>query len=158
MPNDIPPPSVASKGGGTGETETPPGELTILSRRGFWAECMVQHPGEAALLVASYDALSPVEAVAWVKSLFQLASEALVPGPVDAFGPDGDYWGWTARRLARGEPCLLSVRNPSVATLWIVTPVIFLPLAGRDDRLLPPCSGAFACPAGGPGHLGCAGG
>ncbi|QDY78708.1 hypothetical protein [Streptomyces qinzhouensis] len=133
-------------------------KLKIPPRKGFWAECMVQHPGEAALLVASYDALSPGEAVAWVKSLFQLASEALVPGPVDAFGPDGDYWGWTARRLSRGEPCLVSVRNPDVAAQWIVTPVIFLPMAGRDDRLLPPCSGAFACPAGWPGHSGCADG
>ncbi|MEW1548018.1 hypothetical protein [Streptomyces tsukubensis] len=141
------------------DTATVAEKLKIPPHKGFWAECVVQHLGETASLVGSYDALSPGEVVAWVRPLFNLTSEALVSvGGPDAFSPDDGYWRWMERRLSRGQSCLLSVRNPSVVAHWTVTPVIFLPLAGRDDRLLPPCAGEFACSAGGLRHAGCADG
>ncbi|MFF3555509.1 hypothetical protein ACWD4V_05395 [Streptomyces tsukubensis] len=141
------------------ETATVAEKLKMPPRKGFWAEFVVQHLGETASLVGSYDALSPGEVVAWVRPLFNLTSEALTPvGGPDAFSPDDGYWGWMERRLAHGQSCLLSVRNPTVAAHWTVAPVIFLPLAGRDHRLLPPRAGEFACLLGGLRHPGCADG
>lgn len=127
-------------------------------RRGHWAECLTQVPGEDERLIGSFDAASAEEAVGWVGSLFQLASHALESVEASAEVPHASesLWGGAIESLERGRPFRVAVRTAGVSAQWRVQPVAFLPLAGRDDRQLPACAGHFACLVDGPHHFGCA--
>jgi hypothetical protein len=59
--------------------------------------------------------------------------------------------------LRRGVPCVFAIRCGGTKVEWTVRPVVFLPLAGRDDRGLPQNAGRFACAVTDPDHR-CGGG
>ncbi|MEU7556777.1 hypothetical protein [Streptomyces eurythermus] len=115
-------------------------------RYGFWCECWTESltkQGPPAL-VASFDAYSASQADRWVAVTLQAISPAL---DSDA---STDAWEWmydgridTRRALLRAEPCTVSLTHAGTRITWTIRPVLFLPLAHRQDTELPACAHGF---------------
>lgn len=104
--------------------------------------------------MASLDAMTPVQAVRWVRiaartlvSLLDDAERDAALAWLDGGGCIGAVAG-----LRRGQPCAFMVRRGGTSVEWTVRPVVFLPLAGRDDRGVPECARRYACPVTDPNH------
>lgn len=59
-------------------------------------------------------------------------------------------WEWmydgridTRRALLRAEPCTVALTHASTRITWTIQPVLFLPLAHRQDTELPACAHDF---------------
>ena len=120
--------------------------LRITTRSGFWCECWTEGlDGQLPpALFGSYDAYSEREADGWVSTILRTISPAL-----DA---DASQEAWTRlydqridkrRALLRREPWTVSVTHINTRITWAVRPVIFLPLARRQDSELPACAHDF---------------
>ncbi|MEV7394466.1 hypothetical protein [Streptomyces sp. NPDC091215] len=116
-------------------------------RRGFWCKCWTEDLTDRMqwpALRASFDAYSAPQADRWVAIALRTISPALDPDASD------EVWAWlhdgraeTRRALLRLEPCTVSVTQASTRITWTIRPVIFLPLAHRQDDELPTCAYAF---------------
>ncbi|MFD4788493.1 hypothetical protein ACFWN1_15835 [Streptomyces sp. NPDC058459] len=116
-------------------------------RRGFWCECWTEDLTDGMqwpALRASFDAYSAPQADRWVAIALRTISPALDPDASD------EVWAWlhdgraeTRRALLRLEPCTVSVTQATTRITWTIRPVIFLPLANRQDAELPACANAF---------------
>ncbi|WP_217140991.1 hypothetical protein [Streptomyces sp. AC627_RSS907] len=114
--------------------------------RGYWCECWTEQVtgtgGPAPL--ASFDAYSAPQADRWVAIALRTISPAL-----DSDASD-EAWTWlyeeraeTRRALMRSEPCTVTITHADVRITWTIRPVIFLPLAHRQDAELPACARGF---------------
>jgi len=119
----------------------------VAVRRGFWAECVTRTADTGTSLVASIDTVTARQAVGWVRgsagplvSLLDDVERDAALSWLEGGGCIGAVAG-----LRRGEPCAFTLRRGGTRVDWTVRPVIFLPLAGRDDRGVPECAGRFAC-------------
>ncbi|MFG2969136.1 hypothetical protein ACGFZS_38285 [Streptomyces sp. NPDC048288] len=116
-------------------------------RRGFWCECWTEDLTDGMqwpALRASFDAYSAPQADRWVAIALRTISPALDPDASD------DVWAWlhdgraeTRRALLRLEPCTVSVTQANTRITWTIRPVIFLPLAHRQDVELSACAYTF---------------
>jgi len=95
-------------------------------------------------ILASYDAYTAPEADNWVAATLRTIAPALTPGASD------EAWEWlydgrikARRALLRFEPCEVSVTQASTRIIWMIRPVLFLPLADRQDGKLPTCAYSF---------------
>ncbi|MFF5473170.1 hypothetical protein [Streptomyces achromogenes] len=112
-------------------------------RYGFWCECWTESltgQGRPAL-VASFGAYSAQQANRWVAVALQTISPAL---DSDA---STEAWEWlydgriaTRRALLRAEPCTVSLTHASTRITWMIRPVLFLPLAHRQNAEVPACA------------------
>ncbi|MEU1702587.1 hypothetical protein [Streptomyces pseudogriseolus] len=104
--------------------------------RGYWCECWTEQvtgTGGPARL-ASFDAYSAPQADRWVAIALRTISPAL-----DSDASD-EAWTWlyeeraeTRRALMRSEPCTVTITHADVRITWTVRPVLFLPLAHREE-------------------------
>jgi hypothetical protein len=108
--------------------------------RGYWCECWTQNldRDQQPVLHASVDAYSATQADRWIAVALRTISPAL-----DA-AASGQVWEWlyegrigTRRSLLRAEPCSVTVDQAGTRITWTVRPVIFLPLAHRQNVELP---------------------
>ncbi|WP_030342057.1 hypothetical protein [Streptomyces sp. NRRL S-1022] len=115
-------------------------------RYGYWCECWTEDLTEqrGRALLASFDAYSASQADRWVAVALRTISPAL-----DADASD-EAWEWlyegrieTRRALLRAEPCKVSVTHARTRITWTIRPVLFLPLACRQDTELPACAYRF---------------
>ncbi|MEU9340711.1 hypothetical protein AB0D74_05750 [Streptomyces sp. NPDC048278] len=116
-------------------------------RRGFWCECWTEDLTDGTrwpALRASFDAYSAPQADRWVAIALRTISPALDPDASD------EVWAWlhdgraeTRRALLRLEPSTVSVTQASTRITWTIRPVIFLPLAHRQEAEPPACAYAF---------------
>jgi hypothetical protein len=114
--------------------------------RGYWCECWTEQvtgTGGPARL-ASFDAYSAPQADRWVATALRTISPAL-----DSDASD-EAWTWlyegraeTRRALMRSEPCTVTITHADVRITWTIRPVLFLPLAHRQDAELPACAKSF---------------
>ncbi|MFF8096078.1 hypothetical protein [Streptomyces sp. NPDC016675] len=114
--------------------------------RGYWCECWTEAltgTGGPARL-ASFDAYSAPQADRWVAIALRTISPAL-----DSDASD-EAWTWlyeeraeTRRALLRSEPCTVTITHADVRITWTIRPVLFLPLAHRQDTELPACARSF---------------
>ncbi|MEU3523171.1 hypothetical protein AB0E62_04770 [Streptomyces sp. NPDC038707] len=120
--------------------------LVTAPRRGFWCECWTQSLTEKGppALVASFDAYSAPQADRWVAVALKTISPALDSDASTA------AWEWmydgridTRRALLRAEPCTVSLTHASTRITWTIRPVLFLPLAHRQDAEPPTCAYDF---------------
>ncbi|MGW2710947.1 hypothetical protein ACWC4J_18445 [Streptomyces sp. NPDC001356] len=118
----------------------------MAARYGYWCECWTEDlPGQRQpALLASFDAYSAPQADRWVAVVLRTISPAL-----DADASD-EAWAWlyegrieTRRALLRAEPCTVSVTHAKTRITWAIRPVLFLPLAHRQETELPACAHAF---------------
>jgi hypothetical protein len=114
--------------------------------RGYWCECWTEEASSTGgpTLLASFDAYSVPQADRWVAIALRSVSPAL-----DSDASD-EAWTWlhegraeTRRALMRSEPCRVTITHASVRVTWTIRPVIFLPLAHRQDAKLPACADRF---------------
>lgn len=91
-----------------------------------------------------FDAYSAPQADSRVSVALRTISPAL-----DADASD-EAWEWlyegrieTRRALLRAEPCTVSVTHARTRITWTIRPVLFLPLAHRQDVELPACAYVF---------------
>jgi hypothetical protein len=126
----------------------------VVARRGFWAECVTRTADTGTCLVASMGTVTAAQAVRWVRisartlvSLLDYSERDAALTWLDGGGCIGALAG-----LRRRESCVFRIRRGGTCVEWTVRPVIFLPLAGRDDRGIPECAGRFACAVPDPGH------
>ncbi|MFD5908023.1 hypothetical protein ACFWHL_04840 [Streptomyces massasporeus] len=116
-------------------------------RRGYWCECWTQdltNEAEQPRLHASFDAYSAPQADRWVAVALRTITPALDTAA------SGEAWSWlyeerveTRRALLRSEPCTVTVTHATTLITWTIRPVLFLPLAHRQGRDLPPCAYDF---------------
>ncbi|MCX5462194.1 hypothetical protein AB0391_12965 [Streptomyces albidoflavus] len=115
-------------------------------QRGYWCECWTENPAEEwpPALLASFDAYSSAQADRWVAVVLRTISPALDADASDA------AWEWlyegrieTRRALLRAEPCTVSVTHARTRITWTIRPVLFLPMAHRQDTELPQCADVF---------------
>ncbi|MFG2464868.1 hypothetical protein ACGFXB_05260 [Streptomyces canus] len=113
---------------------------------GYWCECWTENltEGTRPVLRASFDAYSAPQADRWVAVALRTISPALDPDASE------DAWEWlydgritTRRALVRAEACTVSVTQTGTRITWTIRPVIFLPLAHRQDIDLPACAHDF---------------
>ncbi|MEV6961342.1 hypothetical protein AB0M97_19505 [Streptomyces sp. NPDC051207] len=111
--------------------------------RGYWCECWTEEASntEGPTLLASFDAYSAPQADRWVAIALRTISPAL-----DSDASD-EAWAWlyegraeTRRALMRSQPCRVTITHASVRVTWTIRPVLFLPLAHRQDAELPACA------------------
>ncbi|MGC5540272.1 hypothetical protein [Streptomyces griseus] len=114
--------------------------------RGYWCECWTEdvRTRERPALLASFDAYSAPQADRWVAIALRTISPAL-----DSDASD-EAWAWlheeraqTRRALLRSEPCTVTITHADVRITWTIRPVLFLPLAHRQDAELPACAHRF---------------
>jgi hypothetical protein len=121
--------------------------VAVRARRGFWAECVTRPADEGPCLVASVDMVTARQAVGWVRisarSLVSLLDDSERDAALSWL--DGGGCIGAVAGLRRGESCVFRIRRGGACVEWTVRPVLFLPLAGRDDRGVPACAGRFAC-------------
>jgi hypothetical protein len=119
----------------------------VGTRRGFWAECITHTADVGTCLVASVDTVTALQAVEWVRGSAGPLVSLLDEGERDAALSwlEGGGCIGTVAGLRRGKACTFTVRRGGTLVEWTVRPVVFLPLAGRDDRGVPACAGRFAC-------------
>ncbi|MEV8045721.1 hypothetical protein AB0P02_18035 [Streptomyces griseoluteus] len=113
---------------------------------GCWCECWTEDlaDGWQPALLASFDAYSSAQADRWVAVVLRTISPALDADVSDA------AWEWlyegrieTRRALLRAEPCTVSITHARTRITWTIRPVLFLPLAHRQDIELPACAHRF---------------
>ncbi|MFD5016729.1 hypothetical protein [Streptomyces chartreusis] len=113
---------------------------------GYWCECWTQNldRDQRPALHASCDAYSAAQADQWIAVALRTISPAL-----DAAASE-QAWQWlyegrieTRRALLRAEPCSVAVNQAGTRITWTVRPVIFLPLAHRQNIELPACAYDF---------------
>ncbi|WP_405558740.1 hypothetical protein [Streptomyces sp. NBC_01171] len=116
------------------------------SRRGYWCECWTEDltRQQQPALLASFNAYTAPQADRWVSVALRTISPALDPDASDAAW-EGLYDGRieTRRALLRSEPSTVSVTHEQTRITWMIRPVIFLPLAHRQNAELPACAYAF---------------
>ncbi|WP_307825061.1 hypothetical protein [Streptomyces sp. M2CJ-2] len=114
--------------------------------RGYWCECWTEDVSttEQPALLASFDAYSAPQADRWVAIALRTISPAL-----DSDASD-EAWAWlheeraqTRRALLRSEPCTVTITHADVRITWTIRPVLFLPLAHRQNTELPACVHRF---------------
>ncbi|CAL9534653.1 hypothetical protein [Streptomyces sp. enrichment culture] len=114
--------------------------------RGYWCECWTQNltTTEASILRASFDAYSAPQASRWVAIALRTISPAL---DADA---SKQVWTWlyeerteTVQALIRSEPRTLAITQAGTRITWTIRPVLFLPLAHRQNTELPACAQSF---------------
>ncbi|MEU4259912.1 hypothetical protein AB0B42_21375 [Streptomyces fradiae] len=114
--------------------------------RGYWCECWTQNltTTEAPILRASFDAYSAPQASRWVAIALHTISPAL---DADA---SKQVWTWlyeerteTVQALIRSEPRTLTITQAGTRITWTIRPVLFLPLAHRQNTELPACAPSF---------------
>ncbi|MFJ4619916.1 hypothetical protein [Streptomyces sp. NPDC088812] len=113
--------------------------------RGYWCECWTEDAtGEGPALLASFDAYSAPQADRWVAIALRTISPAL-----DSDASD-EAWAWlhderaeTRRALLRYEHCTVTITHAGVRIIWTIRPVLFLPLAHRQNIELPACAHSF---------------
>ncbi|MEV7240861.1 hypothetical protein AB0N92_06320 [Streptomyces sp. NPDC093248] len=112
-------------------------------QRGYWCECWTEDlPGQRQpVLRASFDAYSAPQADRWVAVALRTISPALDTDASD------EAWEWlqdgrieTRRALLRVESCTVSVTQSDTRITWTIRPVLFLPLAHRQNIELPACA------------------
>ncbi|WP_324786276.1 hypothetical protein [Streptomyces sp. H51] len=117
-----------------------------LPQRGYWCECWTEDLTEQRrpARLASFDAYTAPQADRWVAVALRTISPALDPDASD------ETWEWlydgrikTRRALLRSEPCTVSVSHKTTRITWTIRPVIFLPLAHRQNIQLPSCANDF---------------
>ncbi|MGX1476257.1 UNVERIFIED_CONTAM: hypothetical protein RKD50_005065 [Streptomyces canus] len=115
-------------------------------QRGYWCECWTQDLTKETppVLRASFDAYSAPQADRWVAVALRTISPALDP---DA---SQNAWEWlydgrisTRKALLRAEPCTVTLTQARTRINWTIRPVIFLPLAHRQEVELPSCAQDF---------------
>ncbi|NEB06021.1 hypothetical protein G3I78_44375 [Streptomyces sp. SID13726] len=115
-------------------------------QRGYWCECWTEDLTEERqpVLRASFDAYSAPQADRWVAVALRTISPALDP---DA---SQEAWEWlydgritTRKALLRAEPCTVTLTQARTRINWTIRPVIFLPLAHRQEAELPSCAQDF---------------
>ncbi|MFK4105084.1 hypothetical protein ACI2L1_34460 [Streptomyces sp. NPDC019531] len=115
-------------------------------QRGYWCECWTEDLTAETLptLRASFDAYSAPQADRWVAVALRTISPALDP---DA---SQEAWEWlydgritTRKALLRAEPCTVTLTQARTRINWTIRPVIFLPLAHRQEAELPSCAQDF---------------
>ncbi|KDN75398.1 hypothetical protein DF19_24715 [Streptomyces olindensis] len=115
-------------------------------RRGYWCECWTQDltTQQQPALLASFDAYSAPQADRWVAVALRTISPALDPDASD------EAWMWlyegrvhTRRALLRAEPSTVTITQASTRVTWTIRPVLFLPLAHRQEGELPACADDF---------------
>ncbi|WP_425580903.1 hypothetical protein [Streptomyces thermoalcalitolerans] len=116
-------------------------------RRGYWCECWteaVRGGTKEPVLLASFDACSAAQADRWVAVALRTISPMLDADALD------EAWAWlyedrieTRRALLRREPCTVTLTHANTRITWAIRPVLFLPLAHRQNAELPPCAHAF---------------
>ncbi|MGW3951037.1 hypothetical protein ACWEKM_08825 [Streptomyces sp. NPDC004752] len=121
--------------------------LTGKPRRGYWCECWTEDLTDETApptLRASFDAYSASQADRWVAVTIRTISPALDPEASD------EAWGWlyqgrivTRQALLNSEPCRVSISSADTRITWTIRPVIFLPLAHRQETELPACAYDF---------------
>jgi hypothetical protein len=146
--------SVLSVSAGGGHAVSTARTAAVGVRRGFWAECVTRAADEGACLVASIDTVTGLQAVRWMRisartlvSLLDDVERDAALSWLDGGGCIGAVAG-----LRRGVPCAFTIRRGGTWVEWTVRPVVFLPLAGRDDRGVPECARRFACAVTDPKH------
>lgn len=105
-------------------------------------------------LVASFEAVSAVQAVRWVHDIARrLASSLDTTERVRALRwLDGSQCHAALDGLVDGMPFEFSVSCGRTRVTWTVQQVWFLALADRVGRRLPDCAGRFACASSAPDH------
>ncbi|MFF7046140.1 hypothetical protein [Streptomyces massasporeus] len=113
---------------------------------GYWCECWTENltSPEPPALRASFDAYSAPQADRWVAIALRTISPAL-----DSDASD-EAWTWlyderaeTRRALLRSEQCTVTIKHAGLRITWSIWPVLFLPLAHRQDAELLACANAF---------------
>ncbi|MFF2997553.1 hypothetical protein ACFVTC_23790 [Streptomyces sp. NPDC057950] len=111
--------------------------------RGYWCECRTEDlaGGGPPALLASMDAYSAAQADRWIAVALRTITPALGPTAAD------EAWDWLydgriemRQALLRSEPCSVSVDNKTTRLTWTARPVLFLPLARREDAGPPDCA------------------
>ncbi|MFF2972147.1 hypothetical protein ACFVS5_01630 [Streptomyces albidoflavus] len=113
---------------------------------GFWCECWTRDLDDCQppTLFASYDAHTEVEANNWVSTILRTISPALdTDTSEEAWERLYDHRVNTRRALLRRVPWTISETHTRTLITWTVSPVIYLPLAHRQDIELPLCAYAF---------------
>lgn len=111
---------------------------------GFWCECHTA-TGFSRTFSASFDAYSPDQAVRWIRVAVRTIASALDDESA------GQAWQWlltdhihAVHELSLGHSYALTLKHRSTALTWTARPVLFVPLAHRNGRQLPPCAERFA--------------
>lgn len=117
-----------------------------LVRSGYWCECTPVRAGRTAEppLRASFAAHGPGQAVNWIR----IAIRTLIAVYDDE--PFEQAWQWITtdhttayQTLKAGHPYALSLAYATTLTTWTIHPVLYVPLAHRQGRRLPPCTKQF---------------
>ncbi|WKE70989.1 hypothetical protein [Streptomyces sp. WP-1] len=121
--------------------------MTSTLRRGYWCACSTESlrwPRGGPALLAAIDAYSAWQADRWVAVALRTISPAL-----DAAASD-EAWTWlhagrleTRRSLLRREPCTVTITHAYTRIMWTIRPVLFPPLASRQDAEVRSCADAF---------------
>ncbi|MEU9266750.1 hypothetical protein AB0E04_15060 [Streptomyces sp. NPDC048251] len=120
--------------------------LRTTTRSGFWCECWTERLDgqQPPALFGSFDAYSAVEANNWVATILRTISPALdTAASTEAWTRLHDDRIDTRRALLRREPWTVSITHVSTCITWTVRPALFLPMAHRRIRELPPCAYDF---------------
>jgi hypothetical protein len=114
---------------------------------GYWCECTTQHSIDTTTFTASFTANSPHQAVRWIRIALRTISPALDPAAAE------HAWQWllhdhtrATTDLHQGQAIALTIQHHATALTWTARPVLFLPLAHRHSRQLPPCAERFHKP------------
>jgi hypothetical protein len=119
---------------------------TSLIRHGYWCECWTHSPatGDAPALLASFDATSAAQAVRWMRVALRTVVSALDPQEF------ASAWKWLTggyvadiEALVRTELCAIAIFHGDTHIQWTARPVLYLTLADRQARKLPPCAREF---------------
>lgn len=121
--------------------------MNPAAHRGYWCECWTQSPatGNAPVLLASFDAHTATQAVRWIRVALRTVASAL-EAETRLRAWDWLTTGHTTATylLTHNEPCSVAISHADTRIEWTARPVLFLPLAHRHGRELPPCAGEFA--------------
>ncbi|MFI7321610.1 hypothetical protein [Streptomyces venezuelae] len=114
--------------------------------RGFWCECWTKDLTARGrpTLTTSFGAYSAAQADSWLSTALQTMTSTLNPTtPMETW--DGLYENRiaTRRALLRTEPCTASITYTGTRITWTVRPVLFLPLADRNEAEPPACTEDF---------------
>ncbi|MBK3636025.1 hypothetical protein JHN52_24480 [Streptomyces sp. MBT97] len=120
--------------------------LKTTTSPGFWCECWTERLGgqQPPALFGSFDAYSPVEANNWVATILRTISPALdTAASQEAWTRLHDDRIDTRRALLHRKPWTVSITHVSTRITWTVRPALFLPMAHRQGKQLPPCAYDF---------------
>jgi hypothetical protein len=118
-------------------------------RRGYWCECWTTNTttGDAPGLLASFEAVTATLAVRWIRVVLRTIVSALDSDAADR------AWAWLTSGyvaaigdLERAQRCAFAITHANTHIEWTARPVLFLPLAHRQNSNLPACTEQFASP------------